>query len=344
MIAKTPQHLERTIDTRKRELWLMVSIFVGLLTVATAADENPKLRRKQSDRRLSNKSQHEQEDVLFWNRLLQETVSSFVEEPSPEPTAIPVTLQPTPDPVDPPIDPPPPPPSTLAPVAQPSQATPSPTSCVPSTQSPTAESSPLDLSGWVADGDGNWVVAEDRNSVIQTRNLPPGFFCSDFEAFGNELSGEIAVLTRNDDDYIGFALGYTPGDLTNDDADYLLIDWKQGDQTFAGEFAAKGFAVSRVSGVVGRIQGFWAHNEIDELARGNSLGDIGWNDNEEYAFRFVYTTTELQVYVNDVLEIELFGEDFPNGNFCFYNYSQQTVRYSGLTRTVLPSSPPAKCQ
>ena len=34
----------------------------------------------------------------------------------------------------------------------------------------------------------------------------------------------ITVATNSDDDFVGFAIGFRPGDSTNASADYLLLD------------------------------------------------------------------------------------------------------------------------
>jgi len=94
---------------------------------------------------------------------------------------------------------------------------------------------PVDLSSWsVEGGGGRWVVASDNNSVFQTRNTssPTIFFDNSAASQGNDLRGTIEVETTSDDDFIGFVLGYNAGDLDNASANYLLVDWKQADQTF----------------------------------------------------------------------------------------------------------------
>ncbi len=208
----------------------------------------------------------------------------------------------------------------------------------------TAESYPA-VSGFPA---GVWTVSWDHLSVFQSNNGQPTLFYSDFTAFNTEVQGTIKVETTGDDDFIGFALGFQPGDTTNTNADYLLIDWKQGTQHWnfgspsdsPGGYAYKGLAVSRVKGVPTADE-FWQHYDyntvaspagegLTELARGATLGSTGWADSKEYTFKFEFTMTSLKVYVDDVLEIDITG-DFSNGRLAFYNFSQGSVRYSGFT-------------
>jgi len=137
-------------------------------------------------------------------------------------------------------------------------------------------------------------------------------------------------------------------DTTSATADFLLIDWKQANQFFnftgnaatdatPGTTAPAGLAVSRVSGTPSADE-LWGHENlvenagggVVELARGANVGNTGWADNTEYEFRFVYTPTNLQVFVDGVLEIDVNGV-FPDGRLGFYNFSQSDVRYSAFT-------------
>ncbi len=200
---------------------------------------------------------------------------------------------------------------------------------------------PVDLSTWGKDGTGNWVLSADRQSVTQTLNGDPVVFYSDYAAFGNRLSGTITVNDRGDDDFIGFVLGYNPGDLTSTSASYLLIDWKQTNQGgFFGCTSQAGLAISQVSGPIGDNAGAWCHNSannVTELARGTTLSDTGWVSGQTYDFDLIYTDSLVEVYVDGALELSLTGS-FSDGRFGFYNYSQANVLYAGITNEVLPPS------
>ncbi|UCE74262.1 MAG: hypothetical protein JSV56_00780 [Methanomassiliicoccales archaeon] len=213
----------------------------------------------------------------------------------------------------------------------------------------------VDLSTWTAESYpavsgfpiGVWTVSTDHTSVYQSNNGQPTMFYSDFLAFGTEMQGTIKV-TGTDDDLIGFALGFQPGDSSNTNADYLLIDWKRGTQYYnfgtpscgPGGTAYIGLAVSHVEGVPNADE-FWHHVDQDvtcsplgqgvtELARATNLGSTGWVIGQEYIFKFEFTSTSLKVYVDGVLEIDITG-DFQNGRVAFYNFSQAGVTYSGFT-------------
>ena len=99
------------------------------------------------------------------------------------------------------------------------------------------EEGEVDLHSWTAEhltSAGNWVVTADGTSVTQTVNTNPSVFYGPFTAIGVRLEGVIRVDTSGDDDFIGFVLGFQPGDFSNPNADYLLFDWKQGNQAPAG--------------------------------------------------------------------------------------------------------------
>jgi hypothetical protein len=201
---------------------------------------------------------------------------------------------------------------------------------------------PVDLSSWIAEGPGSWSLEPGNNGVVQGINGNPTVFHSNTNSQGLELSGTIEVQTGFDDDFVGFVLGYNAGDLSNASADYLLIDWKQGTQGSFGCTAEAGLSISRVTGTLGNNSGAWCHesvNNVTELARATNLGSTGWADRTEYTFDLVFTATNVQVFVDDVLELDVSGT-FSDGSFGFYNYSQQSVRYAGITEEVVPDPAP----
>jgi len=197
-----------------------------------------------------------------------------------------------------------------------------------------------------SDPDSLWEVAADGLSVTQRNNSRPAIFHSPFLTTDLRLKGVMrhvsALATFNDDDYLGFVLGFLPGETNNPNADFLLIDWKQGTQSFPSAcggtgLASKGLAVSRVSGFPTGGE-LWAHVDeacngagqgVSELARAATLGATGWIDNRDYIFVFEYDEDHLKIWVDGVLEFDLVGS-FPVGRFGFYNYSQEAVRYRGF--------------
>ncbi|MFH1980357.1 MAG: PEP-CTERM sorting domain-containing protein [Pseudomonadota bacterium] len=217
----------------------------------------------------------------------------------------------------------------------------------------TAGADPVNLNTWTAESypavsgfpAGSWSVSADGSTVTQTNNGQPTFFYSDFDAFGTLAQGKILV-TGTDDDYIGFALGFQPNDSSNAAADYLLIDWKSATQNYnftgtpvstPGSTAYAGLAVSRVTGIPTADE-FWGHKNfienpgggLQELQRANTLGATGWGLDTQYEFRFDFGPNDLEVFVNDVLELDIAGV-FSDGRLAFYNFSQAGVTYSAFT-------------
>jgi hypothetical protein len=193
----------------------------------------------------------------------------------------------------------------------------------------------VDLTTWDgAEGGGSWTVQSGNDAVLQTANGLPTVFYSGSDSQGLALSGEITVQTAFDDDYVGFVLGYNTGDLLSSSADYLLIDWKQGDQSYLGQ-GLEGLAISRVTGILSEADA-WPHTgTVEELDRATNLGSTGWADNTTYMFDLIFTANAVQVFVNDILELSVTGT-FSDGSFGFYNYSQGGVLYAGLTEDVAP--------
>ncbi len=211
-----------------------------------------------------------------------------------------------------------------------------------------ARAMPIDLSdGWVAEGDdGVWVVQPGDNSVLQTVNGFPTVFHNNTNSQGMQLSGTIQVqpfTLFDDDDYIGFVLGYNAGDLSNPNPDYLVIDWKQGTQTFGNcsSDSLMGLSVTRVTGPIndfGQSACRDGTGGVTELARGATLGATGWEDLVVYNFDLIFTPTRVQVLVNGILEINLSGS-FSDGSFGFYNSSQEQVLYAGITEDIASPVP-----
>jgi hypothetical protein len=186
----------------------------------------------------------------------------------------------------------------------------------------------VNLDNWKSEGDGEWEIINSKDGVYQRINGQPTVFYNNVDSQNDYmfLGGKITVKTRDDDDYIGFVLGYQEGDLSNEDANYLLIDWKQHLQ----DGGKPGLAISQVNGAIYNGDGAWKHGGVvNELQRGETLGDIGWNDYETYRFKIKFTSAEVQVYINDKLELNVTG-NFQDGAFGFYNFSQSDVEYAAI--------------
>ncbi|HSL82026.1 MAG TPA: PKD domain-containing protein, partial [Thermoanaerobaculia bacterium] len=204
------------------------------------------------------------------------------------------------------------------------------------------EEGDVDLRTWTAEhlaGAANWRVAADGRSVTQTLNTDPSVFYGPFTAIGVKLEGSIRVNTTADDDFIGFMLGFQPGDFSNPAAEYLMVDWKQGNQNAFGAFGRRGLAISRVRGVP-TLGELWGHLDdpsngpdhgVQELQRAFNRGASGWADRTTYTFTFETSPTRVRVFVDGVLELDVDGSFQLGGRFAFYNFSQGDVTYNAFT-------------
>ncbi|MEM8961672.1 MAG: hypothetical protein AAGD38_09350, partial [Acidobacteriota bacterium] len=197
----------------------------------------------------------------------------------------------------------------------------------------------IDLSNWTVESEASfeafpfdepfWQLSLDRLTVTQLENPNPSFFYSDFEVERARVTAELRVEAGSgDDDWIGFAIGFDPGERRDAAADFLFLDWKRQDQLLNNLPTTKGLAVSRVLGIATpdefRIHDDLANNPaggVVELARGATLGSVGWEFGRTYVFEFEIMPDSLRVFVDGNLEIELAGV-FDRGRFACYNFSQ----------------------
>ncbi len=200
---------------------------------------------------------------------------------------------------------------------------------------------PTDLSLWSAEGSGTWTVSADHRSVYLTGNEPPSVFYSNFEGQGQRLTGTLEVTTAWDDDYVGFVLGFQPGDVAAAATDFILIDWKKSTQhsTGWGCDARAGLSVSHVTGGLPNAPDTWCHQgTVTELARAATLGSTGWTSSTGYDFELLFLPERIQLFIEGVKEIDIAGS-FANGRVGFYSYSQAGVRFSNVSNEMITAVP-----
>lgn len=207
-----------------------------------------------------------------------------------------------------------------------------------------AWSAAIDLSTWSKEGpasNGNWTVAADGSSVLQSINGNPTFFVSPTSSINNTFQGKFGVETTSDDDFIGFIFGSTTT-VTATTSNMFLFDWKQSAQSSS----LPGFTLSKVTGGASSIP-FGNHQTdaagYDVIATHTGAG-TGWLDNTVYDFYLTYQTNRILIEIEGgqfvtkttIFDISNPSNDNPSGAFGFYNYSQQSVRYQGFTEDVAP--------
>ncbi len=210
-----------------------------------------------------------------------------------------------------------------------------------------ALAAPIDLTPWTERGpaaNGNWTVAPGGASVSQSVNGDPTFFVSPGSFQNTTFRGTIEIFTTSDNDYAGFVMGFNGPASTGNDMNFVLLDWREATQSSGGYTAQEGFALSRVNGTITNyLPGFWGHTdstEFDVLA--TDFGTTrGWEPNTVYNFEILYQENRIRVDLSGgafgagQTVFDVTGT-FPAGSFGFYNYSQASVRYSGITEDAAP--------
>lgn len=201
-----------------------------------------------------------------------------------------------------------------------------------------------------------WNVQPGGRSVSlpTSVNPKPGLFISDDALFsaGSTRRLRFEFDGSNDDDYVGFAFGLNPGDATNPAADYMLLAWKEAAQAplkFRGSplddacaadgnvNATTGLSLVRVQGIPNADE-LWARGTYDCANTAGSVTNIATSTNygsEGYApaypdIQVIYSSTRIQVYIDNVLDIDVAGS-FPGaGRYGLYTFAQQGVTFNIL--------------
>ncbi len=216
-----------------------------------------------------------------------------------------------------------------------------------------ANGAPLDLSSWSAltldfpggQPAGNWVLDSGNTAVTQTVNADPSFFLNNSSQTSYTIQGTWQVGTSADDDYMGFVFGY------QNSSNFYLFDWKQISQTYVGTNAAEGMTIKKFTGATANglvdlsLEELWENEQnlgdMTVLAM-NHASTAGWADNTLYTFQLDFNVTPGQFRVRvsqgaSVLwDTTVDDSTFTAGQFGFYNYSQQNVRYAGFEQEVVP--------
>ncbi|MBT8215529.1 MAG: hypothetical protein KJO17_01620, partial [Acidimicrobiia bacterium] len=224
------------------------------------------------------------------------------------------------------------------------------------------------LNAWTSEGyaaaqnlAGDWRVSADGTRVSQVSEASAAVFFGAVDAVG---SHRVSIRGLGDNDFLGFVLGYQPGDVTNsssdatysDGADYLQLDWRRGTQqnpSFSDTCnpggttptQQPGLTLSHIRGtptldeLIGRVELADCPGEygtVDVLATGNTLGAAGWVSNQFYDFEFEFDGTHLKVWVDGTLEFDLDVPGPITGELGFLSRSQ-AVEFV-VHREILPDS------
>ncbi len=191
------------------------------------------------------------------------------------------------------------------------------------------------LSIWEQQGDpvnGNWEFTPGNNeTVVQLINGNPTFYVSPTEFINGKISGYFKTDNAQDDDYMGFVLGYKSPLAVNGDSytdyDFILFDWQNGNK---GPNALPGKYLHYVDNSAADL---WTHDNMTQL--GYSSGT--WTAGQQYYFECSYTTQNITISINNTLVFSVDASTVPainefwEGRFGFYNYSQGPVSYGDFT-------------
>lgn len=219
-----------------------------------------------------------------------------------------------------------------------------------------ASAAPINLSSWSeltlnypgGQPSGNWVLEPGNTAVKQIINADPSFYLNNLNQTSYTIDGTWQVVTSGDDDYMGFVFGY------QNSSNFYLFDWKQGRQSYEGTIAEEGMTIKKMTGATDdgladlSLAEFWEneHNFGDMTVLAQNHGSTkGWADNKLYNFHLDFNLTpgDIHVIVKDgaatLWDVTLNDTTFSSGEFGFYNYSQEQVRYAGFEQiggTVVP--------
>jgi RHS repeat-associated protein len=183
-------------------------------------------------------------------------------------------------------------------------------------------------------GPSRWVLDGTKTIATQTLNADPSILLSNITLSNDTMDGTWAVNTTSDDDYIGFVFGF------QDNQHFYLFDWKKADQNDALGFAQRGMSVKVVNASTplgGRD--FWPSGGNAGRVQTIFHNTIPWVSFTNYRFTLTFRAGQFNITVlqgSTVLaSITLQDSTYTSGKFGFYNYSQDTVVYSGFQRTPL---------
>ncbi|OQZ02353.1 MAG: hypothetical protein B6D35_01240, partial [Candidatus Brocadia sp. UTAMX2] len=202
----------------------------------------------------------------------------------------------------------------------------------------------IDLSTWDVvrfdlnnQSNPDWVLDHTHTIAEQRANADASILLSDFVLENDKIEGTWRVNTSHDDDFMGFVFGY------QDTEHFYLFDWKQASQSGA---VCNGFVERGMSIKIVKSDRALTCNDVWLLPSDENdnvvfllHNTIPWRDYTDYKFTLDFHPGEFTITVKEgetILEsITLFDDTYTTGGFGFYNFSQDSVQYSGFRRQSL---------
>ena len=171
----------------------------------------------------------------------------------------------------------------------------------------------------------NWQFTPNGHKAWENTNSRPTFLYSPSSTVGTRISGFMRA-NGGDNDYLGLALGFEPGDTTDPNADYLLLLWKKQNESSA----LAGLRLYRIRGVP--VDFFRVNNapEAELIATGATLASSGWAGDRDYAFSAELSEGRARVWIDGNLQIDVAApadDPFRAGRYALYTNALPTAVY-----------------
>lgn len=185
-----------------------------------------------------------------------------------------------------------------------------------------------------------YAFTDEGRTATQKANAWPSAYVTAQTYENIEVTGKLGVYTSTDDDLVGLVFGW------QDPQHFYLFDWKQATQDSPACGTANAGAALKVINADAPLLAcgdFWksAGTTKVKTLSDPSKNQTGWKDDASYSFRLLFRPGDIRIDVKegDVTVVSITSKDttYASGQFGFYNYSQEAVRYE-LVR-VQPGSP-----
>ncbi|TPW19260.1 MAG: FG-GAP repeat-containing protein, partial [Elusimicrobia bacterium] len=181
---------------------------------------------------------------------------------------------------------------------------------------------------------GEWEVHPLGFEVVELVNGSPTFFVSP-EPFPAAFDVTVQFQVDpegdgGDDDFVGLALGYRPGDVLSSGADHMLIDVRQNSQVLGyGDCGVNPFGLIRGNPTYVEL---WGHQDLECVTPESRIEVLGadptavWTGGTLHELRARYSSERLEVFFDGTRRLDLAGS-FPEGHFALYDLSQPDAHF-----------------
>lgn len=172
--------------------------------------------------------------------------------------------------------------------------------------------------------DGNWTLASNNLSVIQTTNAPSSYLLTPVDKINLEVNGTVMVSGNTDNDYVGLYFGY------QDPSNYYHFKWSRSEAEENGTSPLDGWKLLKLE-----------NGATTLLNHGYNDSTQGWEMGVEHNFSLIYTEGNMTLRIQGDNNFNnspiLFSHEgnFSSGKFGFWTGSQQDANFSNILITDL---------